>query len=311
MMRLRAAALLSAALLCWSTPAHAWDEVGHKVVARIAWNHMTPAARQHAIRLLQAAPPNSGIAELLPRDGRPLEERQRDWFVNASYWPDQIRSREHPGFRYAHSDWHYVNFFWEQRPDGTRRDRPDIPRAGFLIDQEMRIAAALGSPSVPDSAKATDLPWLLHLVGDAHQPMHNSARITARDTAGDRGANEFRLAGLYPFNNLHAYWDALIGFSVPWTSASRTEHDHVGSVARQIAARYPLTAMRGRVLPGQFETWSREGMRVAQAVGYPSWLIRDQRAPARYRPHAWAAAQPRVALAGYRLADVLNRALGS
>ncbi|HEU0012029.1 MAG TPA: S1/P1 nuclease [Longimicrobium sp.] len=310
-MRLRAALLSAAALLCWSPPAHAWDEVGHKVVARIAWDHMTPAARQHAIRLLQAAPPNSGIAELLPTDGRPLEERHRDWFVNASYWPDQIRGREHPGNRYAHSEWHYVNFFWEQLPDGTRRDRPDRGRAGFLIDQETRIAAALASATVPDSAKATDLPWLLHLVGDAHQPMHNSARITARDTAGDRGANEFRLAGLYPFNNLHAYWDALIGFSVPWGADDREEWDYVETIARRVQARYPHAALRRRLLPGAFETWSQEGMRIAQAVGYPSWLVRDQRAPARYRPHAWSAAEPRVALAGYRLADVLNRALGS
>ena len=111
----RTVTLPAAAALLWSTPAHAWDELGDRVVARIAWDHMTPAARQNAIRLLQAAPPNSGIAELMPQTGT-MEERQREWFVWSAVWSDMIRDREHAGARYAHADWHYVNFFWEQRP---------------------------------------------------------------------------------------------------------------------------------------------------------------------------------------------------
>lgn len=309
-MKLRALMpLIAAAGLLWSTPAHAWDELGHRVVARIAWDHMTPAARQNAIRLLQAAPPNSGIAELMPATGT-LEERQREWFVWAAVWADMIRDREHAGARYAHADWHYVNFFWEQMPDGTRRDRPDVPRAGFLIDQMERIGTTLGNASLPDSAKAIDLMWALHLAGDAHQPLHNNARITAQDTAGDRGGNSFRLAGLYPFNNLHAYWDGLVGFSMPWAPADRSEADYVGSIARRIAAQYPQPRMRGQIEPGQFETWSREGFRIAQRVAYTG-VVRDQRAPASYHRSAWNAAEPRLALAGYRLADLLNRTLGS
>jgi hypothetical protein len=309
-MKLRALLpLIAAAGLLWSTPAHAWDELGHRVVARIAWDHMTPAARQNAIRLLQAAPPSSGIAELMPTTGT-MEERQREWFVWAAVWADMIRDREHAGARYAHSDWHYVNFFWEQMPDGTRRDRPDMARAGFLIDQMERIGTTLGNPSVPDSARTIDLMWALHLAGDAHQPLHNNARITAQDPEGDRGGNSFRLAGLYPFNNLHAYWDALIGFSVPWGAADRSEVDYVGSIAQRIVTRYPQSRMRGQIQPGAFEEWSREGFRIAQRVAYTG-VVRDQRAPASYRRAAWSAAEPRVALAGYRLADLLNRTLGA
>ena len=309
-MKLRALLPITAAVgLLWSTPALAWDELGHRVVARIAWDHMTPAARQNAIRLLQAAPPNSGIAELMPATGS-MEERQRELFVWAAVWPDMIRGREHPGNRYAHSDWHYVNFFWEQLPDGTRRDRPDVPRAGFLIDQMERIGQTLGNASVPDSARAIDLMWALHLGGDSHQPLHNNARITPEDPEGDRGGNSFRLAGLYPFNNLHGLWDALVGFSVPWDAADRTEADYVGSIARRISADYPQSSMRGRIHPGDFEEWSREGFRIAQRVAYTG-VTRNQAAPFAYRRRAWDAAESRVALAGYRLADLLNRTLGA
>ncbi|HEX2077588.1 MAG TPA: S1/P1 nuclease [Longimicrobium sp.] len=308
-MKLRALPLaLAAAGLAWSTPAYAWDELGHRVVARIAWDHMTPAARQHAIRLLQSAPPTSGIAELMPRTGS-MEERQREWFVHTAVWADMIRDRDHPGARYAHADWHYVNWFWEVGPGSRPRDRPDVPRAGQLIGQMQRITRTLGSASVPDSAEAIDLAWLLHLGGDSHQPLHNSARITAEDPEGDRGGNTFRLAGLYPFNNLHAYWDALVGPAFPWRGEYRSEADYVGAIAQQIARRWPLARMRGQLLPGQVERWSEEGLRVAQRTAYN--LRRNQAAPPSYRRAAWAAAEPRIALAGYRLADMLNRALGA
>ena len=308
-MKLRVLTLpLAAAGLAWSTPAHAWDELGHRVVARIAWDHMTPAARQHAIRLLQAAPPGSGIAALMPASGT-MEERHREWFVATSVWADLVRDRDHPGAVYGRADWHYVNFFWEVGPGGRPRDRPDLPRAGLLIDQMQRISRTLGDPAVPDSAQAIDVAWLLHLGGDSHQPLHNSARITAQDPEGDRGGNAFRLAGLYPFNNLHAYWDALVGPSFPWRASDRGEADYVGRIAQTIAARWPLARMRAQLRPGEFEQWSREGLRVAQRTAYN--LRRDEPAPPGYRRAAWSAAEPRIALAGYRLADLLNRRLGA
>ena len=307
--RLFTAALALGALLS-ATPARAWDEVGHKVVARIAWDHMTPQARRQAVALLMAAPADAGIRALMPQDGRPLAERERDLFVNTSVWADLIRSRSHVGSRYAHGDWHYVNFFWEQRaPGATPVDRPDVPRAGELLNRLRHYGTSLGNASLPAAERGIDLAWTLHLVGDGHQPLHNSARITPQDTAGDRGGNLFLLAGVYPFNNLHAYWDALVGFSVPWAAGVRTEEDYVGSIAARTASRFPRS--RFQLRPMSFEEWSREGMRVAQRSAYPAWLDRGARAPLRYRPHAWLAAEPRVAIAGYRLADMLNRQLGS
>ena len=290
-----------------AAPARAWDELGHRVVARIAWENMTPEARAAAVRLLENGPLNAGLRELLPAVGTP-EERQRELFVMAAYWPDMIRGREHPGYRFAHSDWHYVNFFWEQKPDGSKVDRDDLPRAGLLLDQLQRIRTGLADASRPDSLRAVDLAWALHLVGDAHQPLHNSARITAQDPEGDRGANSFLLKGVYPFSNLHSYWDGLVGLSVPWAAGDRGEADYVGSIARRVMLAYPPRRMDGRLYPGEFERWSREGVRVAQNVAYTT--LRNERPSLAYRDRAWTAAEPRVAIGGYRLAELLNRALG-
>lgn len=292
-------------------PAHAWDKLGHKVVARIAWDHMTPAAREGAVSLLMQAPEDAGIRALLPEDGRPMAERQRDLFVNTSYWADLIRSRSHPGNRYAHSEWHYVNFFWEQqRPGGPVIQRPDKGTAGELVAQEARIVREMVDTSRPAGDRAVDLAWLLHLVGDAHQPLHNSARITPQDPEGDRGGNDFQLAGIYPFNQLHGYWDSLIGFSEPWAVGESAEEEYVATVAGRLARRFPHASLRGSLRLGQYEAWGREGLAIAQRFAFPEWLERGRPAPRRYRSHAYAAVDQHVALAGYRLAETLNAAFG-
>jgi len=303
--RLAAAALVAVGMM--AKPAYAWDELGHRVVARIAWDNMTPAARANAVRLLMAAPANSGLRELAPA-GVAGDERGRELFVMAAVWPDIIRSRSYVGNRYAHGDWHYVNFFWEQRfPGGPVIPRPDKPLDGHLLDQLPGLASTVGSAQAGDSARSVALAWVLHLVGDAHQPLHNSARITPQDTVGDRGGNLFLLAGLYPRNNLHAYWDSLVGFSVPWLGGGEAEY--VGRIASRVSGRYTRGWARSRLHPGEFRGWSQEGVRVAQQNAYPAWLARGQAAPARYQELTWGAAQPRIALAGYRLADLLNRSL--
>jgi hypothetical protein len=310
-MKLRRVALAAAvALGVGARPAYAWDELGHRVVARIAWDHLTPRAQAAAVRLLTNAPANSGIPALAADATE--AERGRERFVMAAVWPDIIRSRGYVGFPYAHSDWHYVNFFWEQRePGGPAVDRPDKGTDGQLLRRLPVLAATLADPAAGDSARSVALAWVLHLVGDAHQPLHNSARITAQDPNGDRGGNLFLLGGLYPRSNLHGYWDAVVGFSEPWQVGERTEAAYVGHIAAGLARRYPPVWSRGRLLPGQFEQWSREGLALAESTLYPPWLVRGQPAPERYEAVAWAAAQPRLALAGYRLAELLNRALGA
>lgn len=307
--RVAAAALMAVAVA--AKPAWAWDELGHRVVARFAWDHMTPQARAAAVRLLMNAPANTGLQALVPA-GLGDEERGRELFVMAAVWPDVIRSRTNVGYRYAHSDWHYVDHFWEQRAPGAPPvDRPDMPLDGQLLTQLPRLSATLGDPAASDSARSVALAWVLHLVGDAHQPLHNSSRISPEDPKGDRGGNSFALAGLYPRSNLHAYWDALAGFNEPWRPGDVNEAAYVGSIARTLAAQYTDAWARPRLFPRDFERWSREGLTLSETRLYPAWLVRGQPIPDRYRAWAWSAGAPRLALAGYRLADLLNHFLGA
>ena len=208
------------------------------------------------------------------------------------------------GDRYAHSNWHYVNFFWEQRfPGGPVIPRPDKPLDGHLLNQLPGLAATVGNAQAGDSARSVALAWVLHLVGDAHQPLHNSARITPQDPQGDRGGNLFLLAGMYRAELTPL--DALVGF------ASRAP------VTRR-AATLPLAAgwrgatrpvCRGRMLPSGSSS-GRAGGRARRADGLPR--LAGARPPARRVPdRRGTAAQPRLALAGYRIAELLNRMPGA
>ncbi len=264
-----------------ATPARAWDELGHRVIARIAWDRMTPGARDRAIELLMAPPPRAGLADLLPRDGRPMEERRAEWFTRASYWPDLIRSERHPGHEYGQSDAHYVNQFWEQTaPGAPARPRPDVPLLGELLNRLDYFRGTLGNPAVPDTQQAIDLAWTLHLVGDVHQPLHNSARMTRQEPEGDRGGNLFRLAGK---QNLHSYWDGAIGPAFPWMRGDRDEAGYIARIARTIERQHPPAESR--------IAYVRTGSWIGRAKARPS------RGPGSTPRGCGAAQSPRIATA--------------
>src|SRR6185503_5909175 len=98
-----------------SQSAVAWNDTGHRLVARIAWDDMTPTTRKNVIALLMKIPNNACLRERFSTDAsRPLEERQRDFFTVAATWPDIVRPRDKPNhpdtrpcIKYHRRDWHF------------------------------------------------------------------------------------------------------------------------------------------------------------------------------------------------------------
>nr|PZN89729.1 MAG: hypothetical protein DIU52_11745 [bacterium] len=306
MRAITAGILLAATLL--PAPLHAWDDVGHRVVARIAWESLSPAARAQAAALLLAAPEDSGLPALLPADGRPLEVRERELFEAAACWADWIRDPERPARRYDRPSWHYVNFFWRQDGAGGPAVELDLPLTGELLVQIERVSAALGDRERPATQRGLDLAWLLHLVGDLHQPLHTSARVSPRDPDGDRGGNAFRLG---EGNNVHRAWDVVLSERYP-RHEGETLEGYIGRVAAAVMEAHPRADFEAALVqPADFTAWAREGLAVAQRAAYPAYLERDAPPPARYTDDVYAAAAPRIALAGYRLAALLEELLGS
>ncbi|HEX8173503.1 MAG TPA: S1/P1 nuclease [Pyrinomonadaceae bacterium] len=305
--------------------AFAWNATGHQLVAGIAWDNMTPTARRNAILLLQAAPTDACLLNLFPNDSRPLAEREREFFMLASTWPDIVRPSDddtRPCTRFHRRDWHFINYFWEGTSGAVGANAPqnreDIETPEVNAVERLwlfRPLVACGFPScgTPLQVRATTLGWILHLVGDIHQPLHTSARVTTRqlEREGDQGGNLFKLG---PNNgSLHSYWDNIVDNSEPRLPAEmNNDLAYFNRMIRSITQQHPRNqAMINRLKSGDFNAWSLEGFDKTKRLVYPSTLQRGQMPGNTYRLMAFRTSKEAIALGGYRLADLLNQMLGS
>lgn len=283
----------------------AWNATGHRTIAEIAWDHMTPRARARAVELLTHGPALAGLATLRPTTGTDAE-RDRALFLNAATWPDLIRDRNQPWYAYNRSNWHYADFYWDVK-DGMPHDipgtGPDSSNAGERI---VAFRAALADPGVADTTKAVDLAWILHLVGDIHQPLHCSSLVDAQDTLprGDMGGNNFLLDGR---ERLHGYWDSILDEATT-RGAGEDSIAYATRLAGEIEQMHPLPTLTTRASITDVGDWEHEGLRLAQTVVYAN-ITRGQAPSPAYQAEALKVSEQQMAVAGYRLAALLNAAL--
>jgi hypothetical protein len=289
-------------------PARAWDEIGHMAVARIAWESMTPEARAAAVAILRGAPPETGIAGLVSDPFWAGSDPDRELFTRTATWADIIRGREAAGHQLHQPSWHYVNFFWEQPAPGAPGRDLDRPHLGLAVDSLQSFLNELQSGVVSQERKAVVLAWVLHLTGDVHQPLHASARVSAASPDGDKGGNDFKLEGRH---NLHSYWDsAITRADGVWLPGERTVGDFIGGIASGIMRRNPRARFAAALRDVRVEDWAHGSFVTARTRLYPASLHAGEEPPAAYDAMSKQVAESAVALAGYRLADALDRALG-
>jgi hypothetical protein len=298
-------------------PAAAWNHVGHKSIAELAWDLLTPPARERAGQLLRAHPDFDELA-----GGAPERDRVRAAFINAAYWPDMIRgdarfytdthadaepTATQPGFpdMKRRTNWHYINVPYSV--DGTvPRPTPEpniLTQLRVIIKVISRTPPKLGSVSAEEDPVYL-LPWLLHLVGDVHQPLHTATRYHARqlDPQGkpwpDLGGNTIRLKS---GSNLHAFWDDALG---------RTDTPRYREA---VVRRLRLANPPGDPHELSPAKWVDEGYEIAKRAvydGIPAQVF-DEKNPL-WLPDSYVArmrrvATERAALAALRLANLLNR----
>ncbi|HEY3253946.1 MAG TPA: S1/P1 nuclease, partial [Polyangiaceae bacterium] len=217
-------------VVLFSARVRAWNDFGHMEVAAVAYKSLTPKTKKRVALLLPLNPsyPN-WIVGVRP------EDKNRVAFLRAATWADAIKSSR-SGYKtgtkdpqtaatagqnlgyadtFAHAYWHFVDQPFSQ--DGTALVQPSVPNAATQISL---FRATLAAP-VSDDLKSYDLVWLLHLVGDVHQPLHCVSRFDQADPSGDRGGNNVSITGnaqppvcddpqFCPFgppNELHAFFD--------------------------------------------------------------------------------------------------------
>ena len=294
----------------------AWDDVGHKTIAYIAWQQMTPQAREQAIKILRGAPEDSDIGAYFMNDARNLPARQQDYFMLMATWADIIRDRDFKNRyqKYHRGTWHYLDTFWRAGADGKpeivpgmENDKENAVERLFYFDKMLRDPAASGED------KAIALAWILHLAGDIHQPLHASGRVTELEPKGDQGGNLFSLtpkdAPRERQENLHWFWDSIIVRVIP--RGDSCDAEYVSAIAKQVTTLYPESEFANHLDLGKYDEWQQESFRLASTQLYPPALIRYEMPSPAYKRMAFHISEQQIALAGYRLGAMLNQIFGS
>ncbi len=306
--------LCAGILMLLSIPALAWDETGHKITSYIAWQQMTPDVRERVVKILLAAPEDSQIGTFyLPYGSRSEETRKREFFMLMATWGDIIRDRNFAVRykKYHKEDWHYADGLWTSKSGRIENLMPPVNGGKAVV--KMAELDKLIRGNAPDAQKAVAIAWLEHLIGDIHQPLHSSSRVTDLEPEGDRGGNSFLLTPQGTERNsqvnLHSYWDGIVSRNKP-NSNSDCDAEYIDPIAKKIMKKHPFDKMRGRLATGNYTGWAQESQLASQTDVFSPDLIRFQMPSDKYKKKALKLAEERLALAGYRMGELLNQAFG-
>lgn len=236
-----------------------WGVTGHRTIGKIAEKHLSPKAA-------------AAVADLLGTQS----------MADVSTYADQVRLQEQ--YKYT-APWHYINM-----PSGLNES--DFKEA-VLQQQKENVYSALikCKNDLTDTAKSREdkifaLKFIIHMVGDLHQPMHVSR-------SEDQGGNKIKVTFLGKPGNLHGLWDS----GLP---------EHEGLSYEQLAEKVD------HATPKQIRAWQRDDM---IKWLYESYQVSEQlyadavKTPDFDEPYYQAhipVFEDRMERAGIRLAGVLN-----
>lgn len=166
---MKKACMAVALLLTVPSSLFAWGANGHRIVGRIAMSHLTDEAAR-------------GVQCLIGPEG--LDQ--------VSTWPDEIRSD--PAWSRA-TPWHFLDIDDNETLETTRRDP-----AGDVLEAIQRFSNVLRDPQASRESKQEALKFLVHFVGDVHQPLHVGR-------PADQGGNKIKVTLFGQETNLHSVWD--------------------------------------------------------------------------------------------------------
>lgn len=290
--------------------ASAWWCEGHESVSLIAEHHLTPKARAAVLQLLNANP-----VDIPPF----CKDSPNDPMAIASTWADDAKNIEKT------ASWHFVDI-----PLSLKKGDPETycvpigpsnnggPRPGCILSALRYTVNVLHSDKEPPDEKAKALRYLIHFMGDLHQPLHTT-------TNNDRGGNCTPVSFFENSEptNLHSIWDGLL-IERELTLA----HETVAQFASSIDHRFLSNESAWTKNTPRFDEWAWETHMVARKITYGD--LAPEAPVEKYDPHAdcdaeaakmkalnlrvsepyQTAAIPvieeQIAKAGYRLAAVLN-----
>lgn len=232
-----------------------WGPTGHRTIGEIAEKHLTKKAKKQIEDLLQG----QGLA-----------------FV--STFGDEIKSDDKYDKFYT---WHYVNFPFDTKYENSKKDKN-----GDIVTGIAHCIKVLKDENSSEEDKVFYLKFLVHLIGDLHQPLHVGRKE-------DKGGNDIKLLWHYKKTNLHRVWDSdMIEFyNMSYSELSNNTRGLSKAQVEQIA--------QGSILD-----WTYESQKLAKKI-YKS-AKPDEKLSYRYSYEHFDLVRSQLQKSGIRLAKVLN-----
>lgn len=212
-------------VLASASPLHGWDATGHRLSVYVAYQSLTSTQRDYWREVLQHHPRfEADFKGAMPANIQQASRgEQTRWLLGqAAVWPDLARGlHDDIRRRYNKPDWHWIDGAWVRDEAQTQGNLylatpplPDIQGAPATNRQHASHASNVLTAlerahwqlehETDPAQRAIALCWLLHLIGDIHQPLHTGALVSGQlFPDGDRGGNRIRTRD----GNLHADWD--------------------------------------------------------------------------------------------------------
>jgi len=263
--QLRLGMLLLLACAGWlaPTPAQAWSAFGHRLVGLLAQDQLPESTRAQVDALL-ALEPDADMGTV-------------------AAWADEVR--ELPRYE-STGPFHYVNIKDANCYYLATRDCPDGACIVAALPQYQQI---LGDRAQPETVRLEALKFVVHLVGDAHQPLHAGNR-------DDRGGNQFQINLKGEATNLHAVWDYHVLHNAGLDLAGYRQ---------RLGPRVAVASVGSMAVVD----WAQAACALLDRQSlYPR---RPGKLPARYLDEKRPIAEDQIVLAAARLAAVLEQALGT
>eukprot|EP00274_Cyanoptyche_gloeocystis_P001601 CAMPEP_0196663426 /NCGR_PEP_ID=MMETSP1086-20130531/52809_1 /TAXON_ID=77921 /ORGANISM="Cyanoptyche gloeocystis , Strain SAG4.97" /LENGTH=278 /DNA_ID=CAMNT_0041999235 /DNA_START=147 /DNA_END=983 /DNA_ORIENTATION=+ len=249
-------------------------------VAEIAWRSLSADSQSIITKLVSA------MAQDYPDSND---------FMSAACWPDDVKGRGLVAF----DQWHFVdNPLIKDDVKGPAVPAEARQNVVWAIQQAVNT---LKNAHGGTYEKAFMLRMLLHFVGDVHQPMHCVSLFDKEFPDGDAGGNKYRVGS----ENLHALWDGGAGMfqGFPPRPLDYKTKEHIRSLADEIIKNHPRSDFKDwqEMDP---EQWASESFELAREHAY---VTPENQTPSNeYMSEVRLLSQERVALGGYRLAQLLN-----
>lgn len=268
-------------LFFFSSSVFAWNSAGHRVIAQIAYDQLTPQTKKAVDALTEE------IFHSPYPDAR---------FLRAATWPDQIKSKTK-----QYNTWHYIDLpILKAGEVAPPRDEKNVV---WAIERAEKI---VGDTAINPHERAMYLSFLIHFVGDIHQPLHCATLYDKQfpSPRGDQGGNLYRIHSPIA-DYLHPLWDAGLGLFYSAPGHYRFRYDQVEAIAHEWMQLYPPASFGSLLAITDPMVWANESHAIAANFVYQ--LAVNATPSQTYLQLGQVIVKKQAVLAGDRLAAILNQ----